>query len=238
MKICELCGSEFPVWTIIDGKTRNLNKRKYCLDCSPFGIHNTKQLRSALPKTENKTVEVNCAFCGQKIRKLAKQVRAARKRGQTEFFCNSSCAHSKEKVEIICAECGERKLVVPSRVDKYNSGRNFCSRKCSNAANNRMYKSRENHPNWKDGSGSYRSFGLGDRCEDCGERRYWLLIVHHRDGDHSKNGKDDLVTLCCICHTLRHLVVIDGKLRVRWKSLTTPEAKALLEQETNTLIGV
>ncbi len=36
MKICEQCGNEFPRTKYIDGKLRNLNCRKRCLDCSPF----------------------------------------------------------------------------------------------------------------------------------------------------------------------------------------------------------
>lgn len=44
MKICKRCGSEFPINMLIDGKIRILNKRKYCLKCSPFGQHNTRIL--------------------------------------------------------------------------------------------------------------------------------------------------------------------------------------------------
>jgi hypothetical protein len=42
----------------IDGKKKNLNKRKYCLDCSPFGSHNTKNLSKKLKD------EYKCA-CGE-----------------------------------------------------------------------------------------------------------------------------------------------------------------------------
>jgi hypothetical protein len=44
MPICNLCGVRFPDRMFIDGTTRVLNKRKYCLDCSPFDQHNTKVL--------------------------------------------------------------------------------------------------------------------------------------------------------------------------------------------------
>jgi 5-methylcytosine-specific restriction endonuclease McrA len=40
--ICKQCGNSFPSRIFIDGKERVLSSRKYCLDCSPFGIHNTK----------------------------------------------------------------------------------------------------------------------------------------------------------------------------------------------------
>ena len=39
-KICAACGNPFPTRAVIDGKVRVLNSRKFCLGCSPFGIHN------------------------------------------------------------------------------------------------------------------------------------------------------------------------------------------------------
>lgn len=35
---------EFPNFLTLDGKKRNLQRRKYCLSCSPFGNHNTAQI--------------------------------------------------------------------------------------------------------------------------------------------------------------------------------------------------
>jgi len=50
MKTCELCQSEFPNWIKIDGKNKNLKNRKYCLECSPWGKHNTVKLDA--PKSQ------------------------------------------------------------------------------------------------------------------------------------------------------------------------------------------
>lgn len=44
MKICNKCNLEFKTRVKIDGKWRSINNRKYCLQCSPFNTHNTKQL--------------------------------------------------------------------------------------------------------------------------------------------------------------------------------------------------
>lgn len=44
MKNCMKCNSEFPNWIKINGKSHNLNNRKFCLECSPFKSHNTKNL--------------------------------------------------------------------------------------------------------------------------------------------------------------------------------------------------
>jgi hypothetical protein len=43
MPVCNKCNVSFPNVVFIHGKERFLNKRKYCLDCSPWGCHNTKK---------------------------------------------------------------------------------------------------------------------------------------------------------------------------------------------------
>jgi len=35
--VCKSCGDSFPSWARIEGKPRNLSRRRYCLVCSPFG---------------------------------------------------------------------------------------------------------------------------------------------------------------------------------------------------------
>jgi len=44
MKNCAMCQLQFPNWITIEGKRKNLQNRKYCLTCSPFGNHNTLKL--------------------------------------------------------------------------------------------------------------------------------------------------------------------------------------------------
>jgi len=44
MPSCNLCDTHFPNRVKIDGKFRNLQRRKFCLSCSPFDQHNTKNL--------------------------------------------------------------------------------------------------------------------------------------------------------------------------------------------------
>ena len=43
-KLCLKCNQLIPSWIKIDNKRRNLKNRKYCVSCSPFNTHNTKQL--------------------------------------------------------------------------------------------------------------------------------------------------------------------------------------------------
>jgi len=36
-----MCAGQYPAKLLIDGKIRSLYRRRFCLDCSPFGAHNT-----------------------------------------------------------------------------------------------------------------------------------------------------------------------------------------------------
>ena len=61
-KECKKCGNNIPCKIKIGGKVRNLNNRTYCLDCSPFGQHNTRQLDKY-----NEFVNGKCYTCSRKL---------------------------------------------------------------------------------------------------------------------------------------------------------------------------
>ena len=44
MPVCNKCSSKFPNSIEFEGKRRNLQNRKYCLECSPFLSRNTRKL--------------------------------------------------------------------------------------------------------------------------------------------------------------------------------------------------
>lgn len=56
MPVCRKCGKQFPNRIVIDGKSHNLCRRKFCLECSPFGMHNTRKIRDSL---------YLCSKCGE-----------------------------------------------------------------------------------------------------------------------------------------------------------------------------
>jgi len=56
MPICRMCHGEFKNWIEIDGVKRNLCNRKYCLECSPWGIKNRFILESQ-PRWNRQDVE-------------------------------------------------------------------------------------------------------------------------------------------------------------------------------------
>jgi hypothetical protein len=51
MPICGICGTPFENRVVISGKLRNVSKRKLCLSCSPFGVHNTRTARQIVEPT-------------------------------------------------------------------------------------------------------------------------------------------------------------------------------------------
>ncbi len=60
MPKCKKCGKHFPNNININGKKRNLQRRKYCLDCSPFGEHNTRKLHLVDDNYTGKTRKCEC----------------------------------------------------------------------------------------------------------------------------------------------------------------------------------
>lgn len=57
MKTCVKCGKQYKTYVTINGKPRNLCKRTHCLECSPFGSHNTKKQYTGL------ATEKRCPKC-------------------------------------------------------------------------------------------------------------------------------------------------------------------------------
>lgn len=60
MPICKKCFNSFPNRILIDNKIRILNKRKYCLTCSPFGKGNKLNVNSSVKREERHNI---CEIC-------------------------------------------------------------------------------------------------------------------------------------------------------------------------------
>lgn len=105
MPDCQKCGNHFPCTVKIDGKKRSLTNRKYCLDCSPFGLHNTRQI------DRREGDERECRYCKRKYR--YKTVNGGRRNSSTTCqTCLSSIRRYKTKIKAIdykggkCVACG------------------------------------------------------------------------------------------------------------------------------------
>lgn len=58
MRLCLKCKTAIPNSITIEGKKRNIQHRKYCLTCSPFGRHNTRVI------LDN---DLTCLDCGASL---------------------------------------------------------------------------------------------------------------------------------------------------------------------------
>lgn len=92
MKTCEKCGSQFKVRQLIDGKVRNFSARKYCLKCSPFNQHNTRQRHL---HSDDKNGCRTCVKCGQ-LKKLTQFYI----RNKSRAFSCSKCRGAKERQKV------------------------------------------------------------------------------------------------------------------------------------------
>jgi hypothetical protein len=59
MPVCVRCSASFPSRLILDGIVRFTHRRKLCLECSPFGLHNTR-----IDKVGDR--ELTCGACGKR----------------------------------------------------------------------------------------------------------------------------------------------------------------------------
>jgi hypothetical protein len=73
MPTCNKCGTTFLNTHVINGKVHNLQRRKFCLVCSPFEKHNTKNLGS------DKSNNLKCISCQKQLS------------GKQRKFCSDGC---------------------------------------------------------------------------------------------------------------------------------------------------
>lgn len=147
-----------------------------------------------------------CKQCGTekwKRKSLLKQ--------SPDTFCSSQCLSEYKRTGsiLICEFCSQKfyRARAASR-----GAAVYCSRSCSNSANNSKYKSGPNHPSWKGGERSYRDRALscyGTLCMSSAcpfrekEVPVQMLDVDHIDGDRSNNDLGNLQVLCVWCHALK-----------------------------------
>ena len=103
---CRECNELFFQIIYIDGKKKNLQRRKFCLKCSPYGLHNTKKslkrveyvsLRSlsgrdySLRSAESKRIFNQYTYMGQLKRAITRKLQLM---AEYEYKC-SVCGYNK-----------------------------------------------------------------------------------------------------------------------------------------------
>lgn len=90
------------------------------------------------------------------------------------------------------------------------SEKTVCSRKCSNT----FFRSKENHPNWKEDEGTklWAELKRIRDCENCSYSEHpEILEIHHIDRNNKNNKIENLKVLCPNCHAIEHYNSRDGK---------------------------
>ena len=109
MPTCKQCQQPFPNWVEINGKNCNLNKRVFCLACSPFGAHNTRSLRAKLSIHQ-------CAHCGESDpNKFSKTKFHIRRKCHTKYTTQNGVnnkAYTRDILGNKCVLCGFDKYPV------------------------------------------------------------------------------------------------------------------------------
>lgn len=82
---------------------------------------------------------------------------------------------------------------------------------CSYACSNTYFRSKEKHPNYTTGVGSYRNKILKIKCNRCEYKDIpEILQIHHIDRNRANNCITNLEVLCPNCHCIEHYVKQDG----------------------------
>lgn len=124
-------------------------------------------------------------------------------------FCSPACQYEGQKslIETQCKRCAK-----PIRRSANRSKEHYCSHSCKAISQNPTRRG-SNHPNWKQGKGSYRRLALLEHGEFCQNPQCIvtasglkippaMLDVHHKDSNRENNQMSNLAVLCVWCHGL------------------------------------
>lgn len=190
MKICQKCQKEFNPRCTIRGKLRCLYKRKFCLDCSPYGNHNTSNLLNPTPQA---TIE---KITAQEFETLVKTSTS-----RSDIFVKLRLRKGGEAFKIINRRLKRESVDISHFIKGGRNGGN---------GNNRLYSNEEVYcinSKIKD----IRCRVLSDKimlykCCKCKNDGKWMnddltLELDHINGDRYDNRKENLRWLCPNCHS-------------------------------------
>ena len=170
-----------------------------------------------------KAIISNCRFCKKDF--------LHRPRWDCKF-CSRVCSvsyrsiRSKEnKIHIKCESCGKDIETVPSRLKASRHNAHFCSRLCKEKEQKLTGKCDRIKPKRYGKGWGYRFLctdKLKNGCE-CGEKREFLLLVHHIDSNRKNRSIENLEVVCANCHMIRHLYWNGSKWKFSMKVLTPRE---------------
>lgn len=113
-------------------------------------------------------------------------------------------AHRKPTPERYCEECGKRleRKRLPNGDLEYLihfNARKFCDRRCMGVSFDRRHSA---EVGWSTAHYHARKIVEPGPCNRCGKPQ--ALDVHHRDGNHQNNERENLERICRSCHNREH----------------------------------
>lgn len=168
--------------------------------------------------SRRKATRADCEFCKQSF---------LRRLNGKQRFCSKVCKDkaSERSVILICRQCNVEFKRKAHWLQSSRHGVYFCSRQCKDRAQRLDSNCAEIRPSHY-GTGNslwwYQAteLKLGATCVGCIEKRQYLLLVHHIDGNRTNNETTNLEIVCGNCHIIRHLEWINDAWRYNTKALT------------------
>lgn len=168
-------------------------------------------------------VKVNCPICQKEFvtRKdlLHKNKCCSKKcQGKNRTFNNTT--------EVNCSWCNKSYRRKNSKFGINKTTYTFCTRQCKDLAQKLggiedIMPDHYGTGNRAVGISDYKRYNLDiTKCTSCVENRYYLLCVHHIDGNRKNNNTSNLEVVCYNCHAKRHLTTKNGRLVVNFNYLT------------------
>lgn len=182
--ICKNCQKTFKIHQIVNGQKKNLNGRRYCLECSPFGQHNTRRIHGNKYTMDQFKEAIKTS---ESVRQVLKKL------GLGEWSNNYKMVRAKAKelnldLSHFKGHGSNKGRTFPSRTVPIQEYLSNARRISSNDLRIRLLK---------DGIFKYK-------CYKC-DRDTWngqpiSLELEHIDGNRFNNSLDNLTILCPNCH--------------------------------------
>ena len=140
--------------------------------------------------------------------------------------CSVACRgiQARRRVDVKCFHCGKEFQKKQSSLKLARHGYHFCSRTCKEAAQSLTGNCADIRPDHFGNGHAYRNSLTKEMreqgCVDCGEKRPYRLVIHHKDGDRTNNSIPNLEVVCFSDHGIRHLSLREGEWVHNPKALT------------------